>query len=49
MKTTLAIAMLLSGCATLPPVTGTISTKDGQISIQPDGRVVIVVEPHSAK
>lgn len=49
MKTTLLLAIVLPACTTLPPITGTISTKDGEFSIQPDGRVVIVVEPRSSK
>ena len=44
----LALPMLTS-CTTLPPISGTIATKDGQLTLQPDGRVVIVVEPHAAK
>ena len=48
-----AIAILtlpfVSSCATPPPISGQFTTKDGQITVHPDGRFEIVVEPHTAK
>ncbi len=44
-----ALSLLLSACTTPPPVTGTFATKAGQITVHPDGRFEIVVEPRSAK
>lgn len=43
----LAISMLLAAasCTTIPPVTGTIVTKDGQLTIEPGGRITITIEP----
>lgn len=46
-RTTLAAAMALvaASCTTIPPVTGTITTRDGQITIEPGGRITITIEP----
>ena len=39
----------LTSCATPPAMTGEFISKDGLIRVNPDGRVEIVVEPHTAK
>lgn len=39
----------LSSCATAPAVTGEFISKDGKLTIHPDGRFEIVVEPRTAK
>lgn len=44
-----ALGVLLSSCATSPPVTGQFSGKAGQIIVHPDGRFEIVVEPRTSK
>jgi hypothetical protein len=40
---------LLSSCTTPPPVNGTFATKAGRITVTPDGRFEIVIEPRSGK
>lgn len=40
-----ALALAAASCTTIPPVTGTITTKDGQITIEPGGRITITIEP----
>ena len=47
LRTTLAAALALvaASCTTIPPVTGTITTRDGQITIEPGGRITITIEP----
>ena len=45
----IALSLLLSACATLPPVNGTVANKDGRITLTPDGRIEIVIEPRSGK
>jgi len=51
MKTPILLAALalLTSCTTPPPVSGTFTTKDGQIRVHPDGRFEIIVEPRSSK
>jgi hypothetical protein len=48
-----ALALLslpfLTSCATPPPVTGTFANKDGRITVHPDGRFEITVEPRTSK
>jgi hypothetical protein len=39
----------LSSCSTSPAVTGEFNSKDGKITVHPDGRVEIVVEPITSK
>ncbi len=47
LRTTLAAAMVLAAasCTTMPPVTGTITTRDGRITVEPGGRITITIEP----
>jgi len=45
----IACAILLSACATPPPVSGSVESKFGGIRLLPDGRVEITVNPKSAK
>lgn len=47
LRTTLAaaIAIAAASCTTMPPVTGTITTRDGQLTIEPGGRITITIEP----
>ena len=49
----LALALLslpfLASCSAQPPVTGTFTTKDGQVIVHPSGRFEIIVEPRTAK
>jgi hypothetical protein len=40
---------LLSSCSTLPAVTGEFITRDGRLTVRPDGRVELVVEPLTDK
>jgi hypothetical protein len=48
-----ALALLslpfLASCSAQPPVTGTFTTKDGQVIVHPSGRFEIIVEPRTAK
>jgi hypothetical protein len=44
-----ALLLFVSACTTPPPVSGTFTTKDGQIRVHPDGRFEIIVEPRSSK
>ena len=48
-----AVAVLtlpfLSSCASLPPVSGTVISEDGRVSVHPDGRVEIIVNPRTSK
>ena len=39
----------LASCATPPPISGQFTTKAGQVTVHPDGRFEIVVEPRSGK
>jgi hypothetical protein len=39
----------LSSCTTPPPIQGEFISKDGRIRIHPDGRIEVVVEPHTSK
>jgi hypothetical protein len=43
-----ALSLLLPSCIT-PPITGNLSTGDGQIKVYPDGRFEIIVEPRVSK
>ncbi|MCF7676475.1 MAG: hypothetical protein K9N23_21510 [Akkermansiaceae bacterium] len=51
MKTPILLALLalLTSCTTPPQVSGTFTSKDGQITVHPDGRFELVVEPRSSK
>jgi starvation-inducible outer membrane lipoprotein len=51
MKTLILLAALslLSACTTLPPVNGTVANKDGRITLTPEGRIEIVIEPRTGK
>jgi len=50
MKTLILLAALsLVSCTTPPPVNGTIANKDGRITVHPDGRFEIIIEPRSGK
>ena len=42
-------SMLLSACATPPPVSGSVESKFGGFRLLPDGRIEITVNPKSAK
>ena len=44
-----ALSILLSSCATPPPVSGSVESKFGGIRLLPDGRIEITVNPKSAK
>ena len=44
-----ALLLFVSACTMPPPVSGTFTTKDGQIRVHPDGRFEIIVEPRSSK
>jgi hypothetical protein len=39
----------LASCATPPAVSGEFISKDGRLTVHPDGRFEIVVEPRTAK
>jgi hypothetical protein len=45
----LVAAALLSACTTPPPVHGEFIGRDGRIRLEPDGRIVVIVEPRTAK
>ena len=40
---------LLSSCSTLPAISGEVITRDGRLTVRPDGRVELVVEPLTDK
>jgi hypothetical protein len=48
-----ALALLslpfLASCSAPLPVTGTFTTKDGQVIVHPSGRFEIIVEPRTSK
>ena len=44
-----ALVLFVSACTTQPPVSGTFANKDGRITVHPDGRFEIIVEPRSSK
>ena len=44
-----ALSLLLPACTTLPPVNGTVANKDGRITLMPNGRIEIVIEPRTGK
>ena len=43
------MSLLLPACTTLPPVNGTVANKDGRITLTPEGRIEIVIEPRTSK
>ena len=45
----IAVSLLLSACATPPPVSGSVESKFGGFRLLPDGRFEITVNPKSAK
>ncbi|MEI6656016.1 MAG: hypothetical protein WCP45_14730 [Verrucomicrobiota bacterium] len=45
----IAVSLLLSACATPPPVSGSVESKFGGFRLLPDGRIEITVNPKSAK
>ena len=50
MKTLIvALVLLLPACTTPPPVCGSVESKFGGITLLPDGRIEITVNPKSAK
>lgn len=48
-----ALAVLTAGfftsCTTPPPINGTFANKDGRITVHPDGRFEVVIEPRTSK
>ena len=40
---------LLSSCSTLPAISGEFITRDGRLTVRPDGRLELVVEPLTDK
>lgn len=44
-----ALALLVTACTTPPPVHGEFIGKDGRILVEPGGRIVVTVEPRTAK
>lgn len=42
------VSTVLSSCSN-PPVSGTVSHKLGTLTLDPQGRVIVVVEPKSGK
>jgi hypothetical protein len=44
-----ALSLLLPSCTHTPAITGELISKDGVIKVRPDGRVEIIVEPHTSK
>jgi hypothetical protein len=45
----LLVAVVMVSCSNPPPVNGTFTNKDGTITVHPDGRFEIIVEPRSSK
>ncbi|MEI7912876.1 MAG: hypothetical protein WCK77_24900 [Verrucomicrobiota bacterium] len=45
----ITLSLLLPACTTPPPVSGSVESKFGGITLQPDGRIEITVNPKSAK
>ena len=45
----LALVLLLPACTTPPPVSGSLESKFGGITLLPDGRIEITVNTKSAK
>ena len=45
----LACAIALPACTTLPPVNGMVANKFGKLTLTPEGRVEIVIEPRTSK
>jgi len=39
----------LASCSTPPPVTGTFANPDGRITVHPDGRFEITIQPRTSK
>ena len=44
-----AFSGILISCTGGPPVSGTIVTKQGEVTVLPDGRIEVVVQPLSDK
>ncbi|MBN8459421.1 MAG: hypothetical protein J0M04_16455 [Verrucomicrobia bacterium] len=44
-----SLVPLVSACTTPPPVSGTVANKDGSITVHPDGRFEITINPRSSK
>ena len=45
----LTLSLLLPACTTPPPVSGSVESKFGGITLLPDGRIEITVNPKSTK
>lgn len=43
-----ALSLLFPSCMA-PPITGNLTTRDGQIKVHPDGRFELIVEPRTSK
>lgn len=39
----------IASCSAPPPVSGTFANKDGRVTVHPDGRFEVVIEPRSSK
>lgn len=44
-----SLVLFVSACTTPPPISGTFANKGGRITVHPDGRFELVVEPRSSK
>jgi hypothetical protein len=44
-----ALSLLIPACTTLPPVSGMVANKFGKVTLTPEGRVEIVIEPRTSK
>jgi len=44
-----ALSLLIPACTTPPPVSGMVTNKFGKLTLTPDGRVEIVIEPRTGK
>ena len=45
----IVVSIAIPACTTPPPVSGTLSHKLGMLTLDPQGRVIITVEPKSGK
>ena len=45
----LVLVAALASCTGVPPVSGTIITDQGEVTVLPGGRIEIVIEPASGK
>ena len=43
------LSLLIPACTTLPPVSGMVANKFGKVTLTPEGRVEIVIEPRTGK